>query len=534
MSVDRHDEDAATGADRPGGPAPRSEAAAAERFAIRSAAALLGAVAVGLGFGVLTALVRARWEPMQSADQAVTDSLVSVAAEHSILRNVLTGITDLGGTGTLVLVLAVCGLWLLIRRLPRLAVYVVVTGAGGLILNPIVKELVARLRPVVETPLYSTDGWSFPSGHAMSSLVCYSVVLLVFAPILPAGPRRAVAVFAVLMVAAVGVSRIALGVHYLTDVLAGWLLGSLWLVLATVAFHRWRGDARIGDAGPLPGDVPPAEEDDLRPVPLRHAPTLPHPWRGIGELAVAWVLLVGGLVGIGMLVRAPEAENPVSRWDHSIVATLAEHRNPTLTSILGVFGELGNTTAVITVALIVAALAVGVLRSWRPALFLGIALSGEITLFLTTAAIVDRDRPQVPHLNPDLPPTASFPSGHVAASLTLYSATAALLWATTRRRGHRLLSVTIIAIPTLVGVQRIYAGAHYPTDIIGAVLLASIWTAIAWWVVEPVETSGQSAALGSTARNFPFRNASPATARTSRASSTPIRKRSAADDTETP
>lgn len=492
MSADRHDGDAATGADRPGGPAPRSEAAAAERFAVRSAAAMAGAVAVGIGFGVLTALVRARWEPMQTADQAVTDSLVSVVAEHRILRNILTGITDLGGTGTLVLVLAVCGLWLLIRRLPRLAVYVVITGTGGLILNPIVKELVARLRPVVETPVYSTDGWSFPSGHAMGSLVCYGGVLLVFAPTLPAGPRRAVAVFAVLIVAAVGLSRIALGAHYLTDVLAGWLLGSLWLVLVTVAFHRWRSDARVGNAGPLPGDVPPADEDDLRPVPLRHAPTLPHPWRGIGELAVAWVLLVGGLVGIGMLLRAPEAETPVLRWDHSVVATFAEHRNPTLTSVLGVFGELGNTTAVITVALIVAALAVGVLRSWRPVLFLGSALLGEITLFLTTAAIVDRDRPRVPHLDPDLPPTASFPSGHVAASLTLYSATAALLCATTRRRRHRLLSAAILLIPTLVGVQRIYAGAHYPTDIIGAVLLASVWTAIAWLVVEPVETSGQS------------------------------------------
>ncbi|MDE1673692.1 phosphatase PAP2 family protein [Nocardia gipuzkoensis] len=490
MSVDRHDGYATTGADRPDGPVHRS--AAAERFAVRSAAALLGVAAVGIGFGVLTALVRARWEPMQTADQAVTDSLVSVVAQNRMLQNVLTGITDLGGTSTLLLVLAVGGLWLLLRRLPRLAVYVVLTGAGGLILNPVVKELVARLRPVVETPVYSTGGWSFPSGHAMSSLVCYGVVLLVFAPALQAGPRRALTGFAVLIVIAVGLSRIALGVHYLTDVLAGWLLGSLWLVLVTVAFHRWRGDARVDNAGPLPGDVPPADEDDLRPVPLRHPPTLPHPWRGIGELAVAWVLLVGLLVGIGMLARAPETETPVLRWDHSIVAALAEHRNPALTSVLGVFGELGNTTAVITAALIVAALAVGLLGSWRPVLFLGIALLGEITLFLTTATIVDRDRPQVAHLDPQLPPTASFPSGHVAASLTLYGGTAALLWATTRRGRYRVLAAAPILIPALVGVQRIYAGAHHPTDVIGSVLLASIWTAIAWWVVEPVSTSGRS------------------------------------------
>ncbi|WP_174189418.1 phosphatase PAP2 family protein, partial [Nocardia barduliensis] len=218
----------------------------------------------------------------------------------------------------------------------------------------------------------------------------------------------------------------------------------------------------------------------------------PHPWRGIGELAVAWVLLVGGLVGIGRLVRAAGTDNPVLRWDHRIVAALAEHRHPMLTSVLNVFGELGNTTAVVTVASIVAALAVGVLRSWRPVLFLGIALVGEITLFLTTSAIVDRDRPQVPHLDPHLPPTASFPSGHVAASLTLYAGTAVLLWATARRLRYRLIPAAALLIPALVGVQRLYAGAHYPTDILGSVLLSSIWVAVAWWVVEPVEISGRS------------------------------------------
>lgn len=492
MSVDQRDGDVATGADS-SVVAHRSEAEAAERFAVRSAAALLGAAGIGIGFGVLTALVRTRWEPMQTADHTVTDHLVAVVADNKALQSIVTGITELGATSTLVVVLTVATIWLLLRRLPRLAVYVVLTAAGGLVLNPVVKELVARLRPVVDEPVYTTDGWSFPSGHAMSSLVCYGVVLLVFTPTWQAGARRAATVFAVGIVIAIGVSRIALGVHYLTDVLGGWLLGTLWLALATVAFHRWRRDARIDSTGPLPGDVAPAEEDDLRPVPVQHPPTLPHPWQGIGELAVAWVLLVGGLVGIGKLVRTLDTDTAVLGWDHHVVAMLAEHRNSTLTSILGVFGEIGNTFAIITVALIVAALAVGIARSWRPVLFLGMALLGEITLFLTTAAIVDRDRPRVAHLNPDLPPTASFPSGHVAASLTLYAGTAALVWATTRRWQYRVFAAAALLIPALVAAQRLYAGAHHPTDIIGSILLSSIWTAIVWWVVRPVSTGDRSA-----------------------------------------
>lgn len=484
MSVDRHDGNAVTGVERTGDPA-RCRVAA-ERFAVRSAAALVATVGAGLGFGVLTALVRLRWQPLQTADQAVADRVTAVVARHPVLRDILFGVTDLGATITLVGVLAVGVLWLLLRRLPRLAVLVVVTGAGGLILNPVVKELVARLRPVVETPVHRTDGWSFPSGHAMSSLVCYGILLLVFAPVLHTRARHVVAVCAVLLVAAVGLSRIALGVHYLTDVLAGWLLGSLWLAAITVAFHRWRGDAGLGETGPLPGDVGPDERDDLRPVPDRYAPTMPHPGRGLGELAVAWVLLVGLLIGTGTLIRGAGAGSPVARWDHSVVAALAAHRGPALTAVLDVFGELGNTTAVVTVALIIAVLAVAVLRSRRPVLFLGVALLGEITLFLTTSTIVGRPRPEVAPLDPALPPTSSFPSGHFAASLTLYAGSAALLWCSTHRTPYRLLAAALMVIPALVAAQRLYSGAHHPTDLLGAALLASIWTTVAWWVVRPV------------------------------------------------
>ncbi|WP_194818716.1 phosphatase PAP2 family protein [Nocardia sp. XZ_19_385] len=492
MSVDRQESDAATGIDSPGGLTDTGEHAATERFVIHSAAALLGAVAVGLGFGVLTALVRGRWEPLQAADQAVSDSVVAVVAENPMLKQILTVVTGFGATAMLISVLTVGALWLVLRGLPRLAVYVILTGAGGLILNAVVKQLVERLRPVVETPVHSVAGWSFPSGHAMSSLVCYGVVVLVFVPIQRAGVRRAVTSVAVVLVTVIGLSRIALGVHYLTDVLAGWLLGALWLMLTAVAFDRWRRDSGIEDAGPLPGDVAPDSAADLRPVPVRHAPTMPHPWRGAGELAVAWVLLVGVLLGIGLAVRELAANTSVLHWDHRVVAMLAEHRNATFTSLIGVFGEIGNTVAIIAVAVIVVVLAVAVLRSWRPVVFLGVALLGEITAFLTIAAIVDRDRPRVAHLNPDLPPTASFPSGHVAASVTLYAGTAALVWATTRRWQFRFLAAAALLIPVLVGIQRLYAGAHHPTDVMGAVLLASVWTAVAWWVVDPVPESGRS------------------------------------------
>ncbi|WP_084505869.1 phosphatase PAP2 family protein [Nocardia harenae] len=472
MTVDRLDEE--------------TTRTATGRYALRSAVALPAVAAAGAGFAVLTTLVGARWEPLLAADRSVSDAVVARVAEHRILYDVLSTVTDLGATVTLVTVLAVGVLWLLLRGQPRLAAFAAVTGAGGLILNPVVKALVGRVRPVVETPVYRTDGWSFPSGHAMSTTVCLGVLLLVFAPALAPPARRASTALVLTAVVAVGLTRIGLGVHYLTDVLAGWLLGVLWLTAAALAFHRWRVESGERDPGRLPGDVPPGDADDLRPVPAHHAPTLPHPWRGAGELAVAWVLLLGPLIGLGLLVRALGAD---STGEHGVVALLAENRTRPVTTVLDVFGAVGNTLAIIAVALVAAVLAVAVARSWRPALFLTVALLGEITLFLTTAAVVDRPRPEVEHLNPDLPPTASFPSGHVAAALTLYGGIALLVWASTRARRYRLLGGALLLIPLLVAAQRLYAGAHHPADLLGSVLLATVWLGVAWWVVRPVSAT---------------------------------------------
>ncbi|MFE6861552.1 phosphatase PAP2 family protein [Nocardia sp. NPDC057668] len=484
MSVDRHDIEVPAREADPG--AQHEELLAAERFAVRSGVALVVAVAVGAGFGVLAVLARTRWEPMQRMDQRIIDRVVSAVSANDGLRSGLEVLTRFGSSVTLVVLLALAAIWLAQRGQQRLAVYVILTSAGGFLLNVAVKAVVERLRPEVDNPVYTAGGWSFPSGHSMNSLVCYGILLLVFTPVLGAKTGRAVIAFVTLLVVAIGFSRIALGVHYATDVVGGWLLGALWLASATFAYLRWREDSGLPDAGPLPGDLPEDDEQELRPVPNPHAPILSHPWRGTARLAVAWLLIAALLIGLGMSIRALQSDTTVLHWDHAIVASLSENRNGALNSVLGVFGEVGNTAAVIVVALIVAVIALGARRDWRPALFLATAMVGEITLFLATTAIVERDRPRVDHLNPDLPPTSSFPSGHVAAALTLYLSIAVLLWFTTTGWPYRVLAGTVLLIPVLVAVQRLYAGAHHPTDILGSITLAVLWTTVAWRVIDPV------------------------------------------------
>jgi membrane-associated phospholipid phosphatase len=131
---------------------------------------------------------------------------------------------------------------LLWRRLPRLALFVVITAAGSSLLNTVVKNTVHRLRPVLTDPVAQEHGLSFPSGHAQAAVVGYAVLLLVFLPILHGAWRGTAVTLAVVMVLAIGFSRIALGVHYVSDVVGGLVLGAAWVAAMTAAFNATRID----------------------------------------------------------------------------------------------------------------------------------------------------------------------------------------------------------------------------------------------------------------------------------------------------
>jgi membrane-associated phospholipid phosphatase len=448
------------------------------RFAARSA----GALVVGATFALLVALVRVEWEPVRRLDLAVADGLNDLVSGNAVLAAVLRWITDLGSTVTLLWLMIVGALWLLLRNQPRLAAYVAVSSIGAMILNGGVKQLVGRLRPVVDDPVYTAPGLSFPSGHATSSLVTYGALLLVFVPLMRDTVRRVLTVLVVAIVVAVGFTRLALGAHFLSDVLAGWLLGTLWLALTTVAFQLWRREVHAPATGPLPGDVPAAEAADLRPVPRWHPPTLPNPRRQLGLLALTWVVLGGVLIGLGRLVGS---EPPPVRWDHTAASWLTTHRDPMLTDPLRAVGTVGDTGAIVVGGLSVGLLAVAISRTWQPLMFVVVALAGEITLFLTVTAVVDRQRPEVHQLNPNLPPTSSFPSGHVAATVVLWTAAALLAVALVHRWWRWVVIGLAVVVPALIAVARVYEGVHYPTDIAGSLLLALPWTAVVWRVLAP-------------------------------------------------
>jgi undecaprenyl-diphosphatase len=105
-----------------------------------------------------------------------------------------------------------------------------------MLLNELVKVLVQRQRPFVDGPFVDWSGYSFASGHTIGATLLYGQLLLFILPLLKARHWRLLSISsAALLVAVVGFTRVALGAHFMTDVLAAIIFGVLWLAFCLVA-----------------------------------------------------------------------------------------------------------------------------------------------------------------------------------------------------------------------------------------------------------------------------------------------------------
>ena len=201
---------------------------------------VLAAVSLALlvfPFGLTLLLVKDRWAPLLRLDRGARDSLHRYAVARPGFVAAMQLISNSGSGAVWAVVLTLSVGWLLWRRLPRLALFVVITAAGSSLLNVMVKTAVHRLRPVLADPVARARGLSFPSAHAQGAVAGYEVLLLVLVPILYGPWRRVVVTYAVLAVLAIGFSRIALGVHYPSDVWGGFMLGAAWVAAMAAAFN---------------------------------------------------------------------------------------------------------------------------------------------------------------------------------------------------------------------------------------------------------------------------------------------------------
>lgn len=152
------------------------------------------------------------------------------------LQGAIRDITALGSTVVLALITTATIVYLMLIRRPSTALFMFAAVAGGQVLSTLLKLEVDRPRPDLVSHLVSETSLSFPSGHAMLSAVTYLTLGSLAARFLP-DRRTKIFVFglAVLVTVLVGTSRVYLGVHWPSDVLAGWCAGFAWAMLCWLA-----------------------------------------------------------------------------------------------------------------------------------------------------------------------------------------------------------------------------------------------------------------------------------------------------------
>lgn len=190
---------------------------------------------------------------------------------------------------------------------------------------------------------------------------------------------------------------------------------------------------------------------------------------GLAVGAAGYIVMTTVLIGVGLLLTKILLDGPVGRWDQAVDRWFFVHRVATLDALTAWGSRIGDTAAIVGVATVaVVILAIARLRTYIA--FIVGALVLEVTTFLTTTFVIDRERPTVPHLD-EGPPTSSFPSGHVAASIVLYVGLALIITSLVRSRLVRVgVWIVAIALPIFVGYSRLYRGMHHPTDVIGSVI----------------------------------------------------------------
>jgi membrane-associated phospholipid phosphatase len=195
--------------------------------------AVLAAVILGLADGAIEG------EGLASVDPIVW----SWAIEHRTpaLTALAVAVTAIGSTVSMAVIatVAVLLLWFNGRRADAALVAVVASGAGLLV--KVGKATVGRQRPPAEFRLVTETNESFPSGHALASAAIIGVLLVVLVPLIRSTAGRIAAISGgVLFVLGIGWSRVYLGVHWATDVIAGWVTGVAWLVLCLTVREVWR------------------------------------------------------------------------------------------------------------------------------------------------------------------------------------------------------------------------------------------------------------------------------------------------------
>jgi len=178
---------------------------------------------------------------------------------------------------------------------------------------------------------------------------------------------------------------------------------------------------------------------------------------------VPGIVLWLAIAGFGQLLTGPLKE--WNRSESDLNRSLQDIRDRTWDSITALWSEVGNTEIIIGVCAVAVVVVWWRTRRWWFAVIPAIAITLQASIFVAAAAVIGRPRPDVPHLDP-APPTSSYPSGHVGASVALYASLAIMATTIERTWLRRTVIGVCSVIPFLVAYARLYRGMHHLSDVV--------------------------------------------------------------------
>ena len=209
----------------------------------------------------------------------------------------------------------------------------------------------------------------------------------------------------------------------------------------------------------------------------RTGPSLGAAVRDVLLIAIApGLLLWVAISAVGKLFTGP-----LKGWNHSesnLNRSLQDTRTTTWDSVTAIWSHIGNTEIIIGVTVIAVALVFWRTRRWWFAVIPAIAVSLQAAIFVAATLVIGRPRPDVPHLDP-APPTSSYPSGHVGASVALYASLAIMATTIERTWLRRTVIAVCSVIPVLVAYSRLYRGMHHLSDVIVGAINGLVCAALA-------------------------------------------------------
>lgn len=205
----------------------------------RAGRLLLWLGGAALAFGVFLSLTKELIE----GDVSAVDSTILLAVAKTRtpwLTTVAVDVTALGSTTLVVLFSAFTLVVLLVLRDRLGALQLLAASAGAGILTLVTKNIIERIRPQEAHQLIVVSGFSYPSGHSLSTSAIYLTIAIIAGRFVEhSGARVAIFMAVAAVLVLVGASRVYLGVHYATDVMSGISLGAAWALLLAGCFAFW-------------------------------------------------------------------------------------------------------------------------------------------------------------------------------------------------------------------------------------------------------------------------------------------------------